>query len=159
MRLALFLGLLAAAAPCQLNLVKNGDFSLVDASNLPLLWTTTSQTFHNAAVGDFTFNGIPVFKNSFSCQPGGSAAFPTRPYPLVTIEQQVIVPGGVPIEFTADIAHSRLAAVTNADRGQLSVYLGTTLLETVPPNRSNIVGPDFLMDRFSARVVLPQGGP
>ena len=66
MRLALILGLFAAAAPCQLNLVKNGDFSLVDASTLPLLWTTTSHNFNNASLGDFTFNGIPVLNNSFS---------------------------------------------------------------------------------------------
>lgn len=158
MRLALILGVLAAAAPCQLNFVKNGDFSAVDASNLPLLWTTTSQSFHNAHVADFTFGGVPVFKGSFNCQPGGSAAF-TRPYPLVILEQPVVVPGGVPIEFTADIAHSRAAAVNNADRGQLAVYLGTTLLETVPPVMSGLPGPIFLMDRFCARTVLPQGGP
>jgi hypothetical protein len=148
--------LLAPAISAQVNFVKNGDFTAT-SGGLPTNWTVTSQTFHNANVADFTFNGVNYFKNSFNCAPGGASGF-SRPYPLVILEQDLVLPPQAPIEFFAEIAHSRKSSVTNADRGQFKVYLGSQLLSTVPSSRKNLVGPDTLTETIHFRTSLAAGG-
>ncbi len=151
-----FLALLPALT-AQVNFVKNGDFSQVGANNLPLVWKTTYKSFHFPKVADFTWKGIKRMTKAFECRPGGAIGYP-RPYPLVILEQTVVLPGGIPLEVSADIIHSRASTVTNVDRGQVKVYLGSQLIETRPPKRGYIYGPDAMTEQIASRVVLKKGG-
>ncbi len=154
------LAALLAALPSlsgQVNFVKNGDFSQVGPNNLPLVWKTTYKSFHFPKVADFTWKGIKRMTKAFECRPGGASGY-SRPYPLVTLEQTVILPAGVPLEVSADIIHSRASKLTNVDRGIVKVYLGSQLIETRPTRRGYIYGPDAMTEQIASRVVLKTGG-
>ncbi len=148
---------LAAGLSAQINFVKNGDFSQVDSKNLPKLWKVTYKSFHNPKVADFTYKGIKRMTKAFQCNPGGASGY-SKPYPLVILEQDVVLPSGIPLEVSADIIHSRASSATNADRGIVKFYLGNTLIDTRPPRRGYIFAPDAMCEQIAARVKLATGG-
>lgn len=151
------IAVLASATFAQANLVKNGDFSLLDASGMPLLWKLDSKTFHNVKVADHVYNGVTVFQKALECTPGGATGY-SRPYPLVTLEQQVALPAGVPIEFSMDVAYSKNYAGTNSDRGQIEVLLGTQSLGLLPAARKSITNITTEVDHYNSRFTLTTGG-
>jgi hypothetical protein len=76
----------------------------------------------------------------------------------VILEQDVVLPAGVPLEFAADLAYSKNYTGTNVDRGQVKVYAGSQLLATYPPTMTSITDITTEVDFFSARFTLAAGG-
>jgi len=156
----LFLAAALAAGstlPGQVNFVKNGDFSQVGANNLPLGWKVSFKPFHYPKVADFVWKGIKRMDKAFECRPGGAPGY-SKPYPLVVLEQTLVLPAGIPLQVSADIIHSRASTLTNVDRGTVRFYLGGKLVETRPAKRGYIYAPDAMTEQIASRVVLPTGG-
>jgi hypothetical protein len=144
----LFVVALATVPLAGQNLVQNGDFS-----NGLNGWTQTGYSYNPAhETWDTTGMGPSP---CFGCNPGGQVTPP--PYPPNTLETNVPVPAGVPLEFSADLSTVKLVHTSdNADGG--TIWVEVNNVEVARHAFGSYTYPKVYKARLTGRFVAASGG-